>query len=160
MTTHTPLLNRNSHRSSSDRQGPRRSVALPFFNPPPSDGWHSHWCYFFIRSLRSKMKWNRSLGSVSSPWKQLPAWVPPGEVGAALPVAVGIRDGEPDEAKRSSCWVGGSFGHKHSMFNIGLCHQQHYQPIFWIFDTVPVWYRSYQAEEGQLKLSYFCEGTR
>ena len=45
-----------------------------------------------------------------------------------------------------------------TMFNIGLCHQQRDQPIFSISDTALAWFRTYQPNEHQLKLSFFCEG--
>ena len=44
------------------------------------------------------------------------------------------------------------------MFNVGLYQRSHYQPISSIPDTVLVWYRTYQPNKHQLKLSLFCEG--
>lgn len=155
MTTRSPLLNRNSQKSLL-QLGPQKVSGSPL---PQSVSLRRLAFYFFIISLRYKMKWNLNLRYVSSPWKQLQAWVPPGDMGAVLPMAAEIRDWELDKAHTSSCWSSSCFGNKQSMFNIGLiCLQQHYQPIFSIFDTVVVWYQTYQPKERQLKLSYFCEG--
>lgn len=79
-----------------------------------------------------------NLGWVLSPCKQLKACVPPGDAGSFLK-AMEIRDWGLDKAKTNSYWISGSLGNKHGMFNRGLCSyydQQHWQPIFSIFNTV------------------------